>query len=330
MSFSQLWVLWLLPLAFLPLILMRAHAKSYSWMDILPADPLSDLVGVLLKIIAVLTLLFLIIGLAAPHTNEQKVERIGVGAQIGFVLDRSASMDDPFSGSPDTSSKDNTVGETKSVAASRLIVNFVQSRQNDMMGMITFSNSAMYVLPLTENKNAIVAAVKATAGNALFQTNIGSGLTSVAGLFDKVPDSGSRAVILLTDGGGRIGADVQQKVKDWFDRMHLSLYWIVLRQPGGLSIFDEKFVPKEDEPLPPQIELNEYFKTLRTPFKAYEADDPKSLESAIQDINRKEKKPIRYMEKIPGRDYSNLFFSLAALMIALLLGVKYLEVKTWN
>ncbi len=330
MSFSQPWVLWLLPLAFLPLVFMRAHAKSYSWLDMLPADPLSDLIGLLLKVIAVLTLIFTIIGLAAPHTNEQKVERIGVGAQIGFVLDRSASMDDPFSGSPDTSGKDNAVGETKSVAASRLIVNFVQSRQNDMMGMITFSNSAMYVLPLTENKTAIVAAVKATAGNALFQTNIGSGLTSVAGLFDKVPDSGSRAVVLLTDGGGRIDANVQQKIKDWFDRMHLSLYWIVLRQPGGLSIFDEKYVPKEDEPLPPQIELNEFFKTLRTPFKAYEADDPKSLESAIEDINRKEKKAIKYLEKIPGRDYSNLFFSLAALMIALLLGVKYLEVKTWN
>lgn len=330
MSFSQPWILWLLPLAFLPLVFMRAHAKSYSWLNMLPADPLSDLIGLLLKVIAVLTLLFAIIGLAAPHTNEQKVERIGVGAQIGFVLDRSASMDDPFSGSPDTSEKDNTVGETKSVAASRLIVNFVQSRQNDMMGMITFSNSAMYVLPLTENKTAIVAAVKATAGNALFQTNIGSGLTSVAGLFDKVPDSGSRAVVLLTDGGGRIDANVQQKIKDWFDRMHLSLYWIVLRQPGGLSIFDEKYVPKEDDPLPPQIELNEFFKTLRTPFKAYEADDPKSLESAIEDINRKEKKPIKYLEKIPGRDYSNLFFSLAALMIALLLGVKYLEVKTWN
>ena len=329
MSFSSPWVLWLIPLAFLPLIFLRAHAKTYSWLDMLPADPLSDLIGLLLKVLAVLTLLLIIIGLAAPHTNEQKIEKIGRGAQIGFVLDRSASMDDPFSGSPNTS-KDATVGETKSVAASRLIADFVQSRQNDMMGMITFSNSAMYVLPLTENKNAIVAAVKATAGNALFQTNIGSGLTSVAGLFDKVPDSGSRAVILLTDGGGRIDANTEQKIKDWFDRFHISLYWIVLREPGGLSIFDAKYVPKEDEPLPPQIELNDFFKTLRTPFKAYEADDPKSLQLAIEDINRKEKKPIKYLERIPGHDYSNLMFGLAALMIALLLGVKYLEVKTWH
>jgi len=325
MAFSHPWMLWLLPLALLPLIFQRAHSKSYSWLDMLPADPLSDLIGLILKILAVLILTFIILGLSAPHSNQQLVERIGVGAQITLVLDRSASMDDPFSGSTPT-----TVGETKSAAASRLITQFVQSRQNDMLGMITFSNSAMYVLPLTENKEAIVAAVRATAGNALFQTNIGSGLTSAAGLFDKVPDSGSRAVILLSDGAGRIDANTQQKIKDWFDRMHLSLYWIVLRQPGGLSIFDQNYKPQEDQPLPPEIELHEFFKTFKTPFNAYEAEDPKTLQLAIDDINRKEKKPIKYLHKIPGKDFSTLCFTIAAIMIALLLGVKYIEVKTWK
>jgi mxaC protein len=265
------------------------------------------------------------LGLGAPHSNQQLVERIGVGAQITFVLDRSASMDDPFSGTTD-----NVIGETKSAAASRLITQFVQSRKNDMLGMITFSNSAMYVLPLTENKEAVVAAVRATAGNALFQTNIGSGLTSAAGLFDKVPDSGSRAVVLLSDGAGRIDANSQQKIKDWYDRMHLSLYWIVLKQPGGLSIFNENYKPQEDQPLPPEIELHDFFKSFKTPFNAYEAENPKALQLAIDDINRKEKKPIKYMQKIPGKDFSGLCFIVAAIMISLLLGVKYLEVKTWQ
>jgi mxaC protein len=325
MSFSYPWLLWLLPLALLPLVFQRAHSKSYSWLDMLPADPLSDLIGLILKILAVIILTFIILGLGAPHSNQQLVERIGVGAQITFVLDRSASMDDPFSGTTD-----NAIGETKSAAASRLITQFVQSRKNDMLGMITFSNSAMYVLPLTENKEAVVAAVRATAGNALFQTNIGSGLTSAAGLFDKVPDSGSRAVVLLSDGAGRIDANSQQKIKDWYDRMHLSLYWIVLKQPGGLSIFNENYKPQEDQPLPPEIELHDFFKSFKTPFNAYEAENPKALQLAIDDINRKEKKPIKYMQKIPGKDFSGLCFIVAAIMIALLLGVKYLEVKTWQ
>jgi mxaC protein len=325
MAFSLPWLLWLLPLALMPLVFQRAHSKNYSWLDMLPADPLSDLIGLILKVLAVLALLFIVLGLSAPHTNQQAVERIGVGAQIGLVLDRSASMDDPFSGATE-----NSLGETKSAAAARLITQFVQSRKNDMMGMISFSNSAMYVLPLTENKEAMVAAVRATAGNALFQTNIGSGLTSGAGLFEKVPDSGSRAVILLSDGAGRIGADAQQKIRDWFDRMHISLYWIVLRQPGGLSIFDKNYAPNPDKALPPEIELYEFFKTMKTEFHAYEADDPKSLQLAIDDINRKEKKPIKYLEKIPGKDLSNICFIIAAIMIALLLGIKYLEVKTWH
>jgi mxaC protein len=324
MSFSHPWMLWLLPLAILPLIFLRTHSKAYSWLDMLPADPLSDLIGLILKVLAVLILLSTIIGLAAPHTNQQRIEKIGVGAQIGLVLDRSASMDDPFSGTSER------IGETKSAAAARLITEFVQSRQNDMMGMITFSNSAMYVLPLTENKLAMVAAVRATAGNALFQTNIGSGLTAGAGLFDKVPDSGSRAIILLSDGAGRMDANTQQKVRDWFDRMHISLYWIVLRQPGGLSIFDKDYKPQEDQPLPPEIELHEFFKTLKTPFNAYEAENPRTLQLAIDDINRKEKKPIKYLEKIPGKDLANYFFMLSAFLMALLLAVKYLEVNTWR
>ncbi len=324
MAFSNPWLLWLLPLAFLPLVFQRAHSKNYSWVEMLPADPLSDLLGWILKVLAVLTLLFIVLGLSAPHTNQQQVERIGVGAQIGLVLDRSASMDDPFSGMV------GTVGESKSAAAARLITQFVQSRQNDLMGMVSFSNSAMHVLPLTENKLAMVAAVQATAGNALFQTNIGSGLTAGAELFEKVPDSGSRLVILLSDGAGRIGADAQQKIRDWYDRMHISLYWIVLRQPGGLSIFDTKFKADPDKALPAEIELYEFFKTMKTEFHAYEAEDPKTLQLAIDDINRKERKPIKYFEKIPGKDLSNLCFLIAAGMIVLLLGVKYLEVKTWH
>ncbi|MDO9205820.1 vWA domain-containing protein [Methylotenera sp.] len=325
MIFTHPLVLWLLPLALLPILLERSHTRTYSWVYMLPHDPLSNLIGLLLKILAAVSLFCIILGLASPHSLEQKVERIGVGAQIGMVIDRSASMDDPFAGG----TSDGRVGETKSVAASRLMTDFVNARQNDMIGVITFSNSGMYVLPLTESREAILAAIKATAGNSLFQTNIGGGLTSAVSLFENVPDSGSRAIILISDGAGRMSGDVQQKLREWLQRYNITLYWIVLRQPGGISIFNE-YKAKDDSPLPSEIELYEYFKTLRTPFSAYEAEDPKSLAAAISDINQKERKPIKYMEKIPGHDFTQLCYIIAALMIALLLSVKYLEVRTWR
>ena len=324
MTFSFPWVLWLLPLAFIPLLFKEASLQYYSWNEMLPKDNLSKIIGMVLKFIATLILIFIIIGLSAPHTRQREIEKIGIGAQIGLVLDRSASMDDPFVGNDQSK-----VGEMKSAAAARLITDFVQSRANDMIGIVSFSNSAMYVLPLNDNKNAIVSAVRATAGNALFQTNIGSGLTTGAELFNKVPDSGSRAMILLSDGAGRIDAATQEKIKDWFGRFKISLYWIVLRQPGGISIFNTSFKARDDEALPPQIELNEFFKTLNSPFQAYEAEDPKTLQKAIEDINQKEKKPIKYFEKIPGQDYSTHCFIAAILMMIVLLSLKLIEVRSW-
>ena len=326
MAFTHPWVLWALPLVLLPLLLERSHSKHYSWIGLLPPDPLSSIIGLLLKALAALSILFVILGLAGPHTLEQKALRTGIGAQIGLVLDRSASMDDAFVGD-----KDGHIGETKSVAAARIITNFIKGRRNDMMGVITFSNSAMYVLPLTENKDAVLSAVQATAGNSLFQTNIGGGLTSAVELFKDVPDSGSRAIILISDGAGRVSDMVQQKLRDWLQRYNIGLYWIVLRQPGGITIFDPKYTESGyDGHMPTEVLLYQYFQTLRTPFNAYEASDPRSLEAAIADINSKEKKPIQYMEKIPGHDYTNVCYWIAIVMIAVLLAVKYLEINTWR
>ena len=326
MSFYSPWMLLFLPLAFLPLLLERHHSRAYSWLEILPGDPLSNLIGIMLKVLASIALLFIIVGIASPHTAQQQIPKVGEGAQLALIMDRSASMDDPFSGS-----SNGKAGETKSQAASRLMTQFVKQRKNDMFGMITFSNSATYVLPLTQNREAVLAAVQAAGGAALFQTNIGAGLSSGTSLFEKVPDSGSRAIILLSDGGGHIGADAQQRIRDWLDKYRISLYWIVLRTPGGISIFDETIKETYKDRIPPvEIELYDYFKTLRSPFHAYEAEDPKTLALAIEDINQKERKPIRYFEEIPGKDYSPYCFFLAALMIGLLLGVKYLEVRTWH
>jgi mxaC protein len=324
MTFSFPWILWFMPLAFIPLLFKEASLQYYSWNEMIPKDRLSRIIAMVLKFIATLILLTIILGLSGPHSLQREIEKTGIGAQIALVLDRSASMDDPFAGNDQSK-----VGEMKSAAAARLITDFVNSRKNDMIGMASFSNSGMYVLPLTDNKNAIISAVRATAGNALFQTNIGSGLTTGAELFNKVPDSGSRAMILLSDGAGRIDAATQEKIKDWLGRFKISLYWIVLRQPGGISIFNTSFKARDDEPLPPQIELNEFFKTLHSPFQAYEAEDPKTLQKAIEDINQKEKKPIKYLEKIPGQDYSTHCFVAATLMMIALLTLKLIEVRSW-
>jgi len=290
----------------------------------LHTDLVSRIISLFFKIVSTVIIMLIILTLSEPYADQKTILKKGKGAQIGLVLDRSASMDDPFSGGENN----NPVGETKSAAASRLIVDFFNSRTDDMVGVVTFSNSAMFILPLTHNKEAIKAAVNATAGNALFQTNIGAGLTSSAELFTSIENSGSRAVILLSDGAGRIDAKTQQKIKDWFNKYQIGLYWVVLRQPGGISIFEEDVPLHQDYQLPPQVELYEFFKSFKSPFQAYEAEDPKSLELAIKDINLKEKKPIIYEEKVPGEKYAPKLLIIAIILSLMLLFLKFVEVKS--
>jgi len=324
MNFVYPIVLILLPLALIPFFINQTSKNIYSWSEMLHIDFISRVISIFFKVVSTIIILLLILSLSEPYADQKTILKKGKGAQIGLVLDRSASMDDPFAGGDNNKA----VGETKSAAASRLIVDFFNSRSDDMVGVITFSNSAMFILPLTNSKEAIKAAVNATAGNALFQTNIGAGLSSSAELFTSIENSGSRAVILLSDGAGRIDAKTQQKIKEWFGKYQIGLYWIVLRQPGGISIFEEDVPLHQDYQLPPQIELYEFFKTFNSPFQAYEAEDPKSLEQAIKDINLKERKPIVYEEKVPGEKYAPILLIISFILSMMLLFLKFIEVKS--
>lgn len=326
MSFAYPWALLLLPLSLIPLWLNRQEGRIYSWVAIVPKDPLSDIASLLLRYLSVAIIASMVLALSGLHGPISQIERTGKGAQIVLVIDRSASMDDPFAGA----GIEGRVGETKSGAARRLITQFVNARTDDMVGIVTFSNSAMHVIPLTQSREAIHAAITAAGGSGLLQTNIGAGVTTGVSMFEKMPDSGSRAIVLLSDGAGRISPKAKQKISDWLARQHVNLYWIVLRQPDGISIFNTSYQTASDGLEPAEIELHKFFQTLKTKYRAYEAEDPKTLQSAIQDINLRERNPIRYLEKIPGRDYSPFFIVFAALMISLLLVIKLLGIKSWQ
>ena len=326
MSFAQPWALLLLPLALIPLWLNRQEGRIYSWLALVPPDRVSDIASLLLRYLSVVIIICMVLAMSAPQGRITKIERIGKGAQVVLVIDRSASMDDPFAGA----GVDGLVGETKSGAAKRLITQFVDARKDDMVGIVTFSNSAMHVIPLTQSREAIHAAIAAAGGSGLLQTNIGAGVTTGVTMFEQMPDSGSRAIILLSDGAGRISPKAKQKISDWIARQHVNLYWIVLRQPDGISIFNPKYLGTSDPEEPAEIELHKFFQTLKTKYQAYEAEDPKTLQSAIQDINLRERKPIRYMEKIPGRDYSSRFILSAVFLITLLLLIKFLGISAWK
>ncbi|MCB5184922.1 VWA domain-containing protein [Methylobacillus gramineus] len=324
MSFQYPWWLILLPLCFIPFWLKSRQGHLYSWITILPEDSLSRLMDKGLKGLMTLLLLSILLALAHPHGPEKVVQRIGKGAQTVMVIDRSVSMDHPFAGDVTSGS----AAEIKSTAARRLITKFIDSRPDDMMGVVGFSNSALYGIKITNNRDAIHAAINAATSPSINQTNIGSGLTRAVTLFDNIDSTGSRAIILLSDGAGKLSPRVKATLQTTLKKNNLALYWIVLRQPDDVSIFS-KNVYDEDR-VPTAVALDRYFQSLNIKYHAYEADNPATLQSAIQDIGSRENKTIQYPITIPGRNFSKDLALLALIFGTLILLFKNLRVYSWK
>ena len=324
MTWVHPWALVLLPLALVPFWLKSRQGQMYSWLDIVPQDRVSDIASFAVKLVTALLLTSIVIAIAGPQGVEQQVQRIGTGAQTVLVIDRSVSMDHPFAG--DSSS--GRAAEIKSAAARRLITKFIDSRPDDMMGVVGFTNSALHGIKITANRDAIHSAINAATSAAINQTNIGAGITKGVTLFDDIQSSGSRAIILLSDGAGKLSPRVKQKIRQQLNSKGINLYWIVLREPDDISIFTDRVYDEENAPT--AIALDRFFASLKTKYKAYEADNPGALQSAIQDIDAREKNAIQYTVTIAGHDYARDFIILALVLSLLLLIVKNLRVHSWE
>ncbi len=310
------WFLLLLPVIAVPFLLKSRHAQTYSWLQMVPADPFSDTANRLVKAATSLMLLCLVLALAGPQGDSHQEQKVGKGAQSVFVIDRSVSMDHPFAGQ----STGGHAAEIKSAAARRLITAFIDSRPDDMMGVVGFTNSALYGMKITTNRDGIHSAIQAATGPAINQTNIGAGITNAVTLFENIASTGSRAIVLLSDGAGKLSPRVKYQIQKQLTAKKLNLYWIVLREPDDISIFNDNVYEKES--VPEAIALDRFFRSLKIKYKAFEADNATALESALREIDAKEKNVIQYAIMIPGHDYAK-----DLILLALVLGLGLVIVK---
>lgn len=317
------WLLWGLLLNGLPLLNQGMRLHDQPWLVLLPVDRISQAVSLSLKLIAMLVITSLVLGLAGLHRREQSRERIGKGAHIVLLLDRSNSMDDSFAGRTPEGHE-----ESKSAAARRLLTEFVQHRQTDRIGVAAYSTAPLFVMPLTENKIAIEAAIAATATPALAYTHVAKGLGMALSFFQDQPFTGSRSIVLVSDGAAAIDKDDELKLRAWFQRHQVRLYWLFLRTANSPGIYDVAQDSREDNAQAmPERYLHQFFSSLKIPYQAYEAENPDALKKAITDISELENQPLHYVERLPRQDLSSVCYVLATVCLGLLLGVKFLEVK---
>lgn len=323
-GFLQPWALLLLGFAMLPWFRQGQTALTYSSLSQVPSDPVSEWIDRGLKLIACGTFICLAIGMSGPYLREQWVDRIGTGAHIALLLDRSSSMNENFTGQY-LGAK---ATESKSAMARKLLSEFVERRQHDLFGMVAFAAAPIYVLPLTEDREAVQAAIAAAGGRGHGVTNIAPGLAMALDFFAGKPREGSRIILLVSDGAARIDEETRDRLRQTFQETDTTLYWIYLRNPSSAPLTEKPANPNETTT--PEYFLNEFFESLEVPYRAFEAENPNAMEKAIAEVERLETLPLPYREKLPRKDLSDRFFATALGLMILLLGARALEVKTWH
>ena len=318
------WVLWALSLALLPLLNNGMQQHDYPSVQILPADALSLVFSALIKLLAIAAIVSLVLALAGLNRGEQTRERIGYGAHIVLLLDRSKSMDYTFAGkTPDGQE------ESKASAAKRLLTEFIRKREHDRIGVAGYSTSPLFFMPLTENKSAVLAAVSATDLPALAYTNISKGLAMGLSFFQQqTTQTGARIILLVSDGAAVIDPDSEQKIRHWVQQMNIRLYWIFMRSQNSPGLYEKPADPRDDNAgAMPERYLHLFFNSLNIPYKAYQAETPGAVQAAINEINKLENMPLHYVENIPKQDLATHCYLLATLFISLLWGLKIMEVR---
>jgi len=322
-SFSQPWVMYLLPLVFLPLVVSLFVPKIASWNDLVPQTETSNLLDWLIKMLGLLALTSVILGLAGVYQTEKTVERVGTGAHVVFVLDRSASMNETFGGKvPDEETP------AKSHVARELLSKFVDERPHDLFGVVGFSTQPFYMSPLTEHKSATQAAINSLNSPGLAFTNVYKGLAMGLSFFKDKAQTGSRVIVLVSDGAATLDHRSQKVLREWFQRYQTSLYWFFLRTKNGTGISSIPESSSDDNSrIMPERYLDKFFKSLSIPYKSYEVDTAESLQAAISELDKLESAPLAYQELIPRKSYSGLCYLIALLSVLVLCGVKALEAK---
>ncbi|WP_193088577.1 vWA domain-containing protein [Advenella sp. FME57] len=312
------YLLLLAPLALLPFFLRPRQVSDWPWLGTAQADRFSDTVDIVLRVLGCLALLALVLCMAGVHLKGGTIQKLGSGAHMVLLIDRSSSMNSSFAGRMPTGQE-----ESKAAAAKRLLKGFAGEREQDRIGMVAFSTMPLYVLPLTDKPEAVDAAINAIDRPGLSYTDIGRGLALALSEFDNDNDPlASRVIFLVSDGAAVIDMRVQNALKKALATRPVSLYWLFLRTAGAAGIWDAPSDPDKDTPQAmPERHLDIFFKSLGINYRAFEAENANDVAAALGEIDKLEKAPLRYTEHIPRTDLSGYLSGLVALILMVLLMV---------
>lgn len=221
----------------------------------------------------------LIVALARPQSYDTLKNSKVLGTDIVIAMDISGSMSA-------TDFKPNRFIAAKDVATS-----FVNSRNNDNMGLVVFAGESLSLMPLTNDRAALVNAIaNVEMGDLNDGTAIGDGLSSAINRISQ-GKAKSKSIILLTDGSNNAGDVPPVTAAQIAKQKGIKIYTIGVGTNGKMQIADPygfsttTLETKIDEPL-----LTNMAKL--TGGKYFRAKDERMLKHVFEEIDSLEKSSI--------------------------------------
>src|SRR6185312_3126747 len=176
-------------------------------------------------------------------------------------------------------------GPQKSKTARELLSDFVARRPEDRFSLMFFSGGPLPVVPFTQHGAVVQAGITAGGtGPGLSSTDVGRALLAAIAEFDVREYTGSRAILLVSDGGAQLDPPTRQRIAAGMRRNHIALYWLYLRSINGASLDDRD--PQADAIA--EVALHHFFQSMGTPYHAYQVSEPRDLAQAVADVGKQQ------------------------------------------
>lgn len=250
----------------------------------------------------------LIVALARPQTHDHlRTSRIE-GTDIILALDISGSM----------SARD--FKPSRFAAAKEVASKFVSQRSNDNMGLVVFAGESLSLMPLTNDRAALMNAIQQVEmGDLNDGTAIGDGLTSAINRIAS-GKAKSKSIILLTDGTNNAGDVPPSTAAQIAKQKGIKVYTIGVGTNGSIQITDPYgFSTTTMETKIDEQSLKQIANT--TGGKFFRATDEKMLRQVFDEIDSLEK-TVLDVDRYTTTDENFMpwvIFSLCALGLYLLL-----------
>ncbi len=313
-------VLALLPLALLPLLNRRRDVLDYPWVVWLPNDTVGRVVDALLRVLAMMTIALIVVGLAQPGRTETRIERIGRGAELSILIDRSSSMDTLIRRNAPKLGEQAQISQSKNDVVRDALSWLLKQRPENRYALTLFNTAPIRVAPFTDDDAIVQAGIDASdIGRGPNKTNMGLGLLAAIEGYDERSYSGSRAILLVSDGGARLNEIIQEKIRRGLKRNRISLYFIYIQSDANSPNLE--LVGTDADASRDDVALHIFFKNLDSDYHVFQADDPESMAAAITQIDQQQNLPLIYYERIPRVDYTRTVFVAALLCCIFLAGL---------